>query len=107
MNTPCPIHIDMLSRLNRLPRRSWTRSEGRDTRVIGLTIESIGPRASVGDLAWIESGPAEKRVRFPAEVVGFHDRSVILMPIEYASGIRPGDRVLTEPDAGMRRERCQ
>ena len=95
MNLPCPIHIDMLSRLEKLPRRSWTRSEGRVTRVIGLTIESIGPRASVGDLAWIESGPAEKRIQIPAEVVGFHDRSVILMPIEYASGIRPGDRVLT------------
>ncbi|NLG35738.1 MAG: FliI/YscN family ATPase [Lentisphaerae bacterium] len=95
MNSPCPIHIDMLSRLEKLPRRSWTRSEGRVTQVIGLTIESIGPRASVGDLAWIESGPAEKRVRIPAEVVGFHERSVILMPIEYVSGIRPGDRVLT------------
>ena len=95
MNTPCPIDVDMLARLERLPRRSWVRSEGRVTRVIGLTIESIGPRASVGDLAWIESGPAERRVRIPAEVVGFHDRSVILMPIEYAAGIRPGDRVLT------------
>ena len=95
MPSPCPIHIDMLARLERLPRRSWTRSEGRVTRVIGLTIESIGPRASVGDLAWIESGSAENRIRIPAEVVGFHDRSVILMPIEYVAGIRPGDRVLT------------
>ena len=95
MNPQCPIDVDMLSRLERLPRRSWTRSEGRVTRVIGLTIESIGPRASVGDLAWIESGPAEKRVRIPAEVVGFHDRSVVLMPIEYVAGIRPGDRVFT------------
>ena len=95
MNTPGSIDVDMLARLEKLPRRSWTRSEGRVTRVIGLTIESIGPRASVGDLAWIESGPAEKRVRIPAEVVGFHERSVVLMPIEYVSGIRPGDRVLT------------
>lgn len=86
--------IDMISRLDHLPERTWTRSEGRVTRVIGLTIESIGPRASVGDLAWIETGPQERRVRIPAEVVGFHDSSVILMPIEYVAGIRPGDRVL-------------
>ncbi len=86
--------IDMLARLEKLPARSWTRSEGRVTRVIGLTIESVGPRSSVGDLAWIETGPVERRVRIPAEVVGFHERSVILMPIEYVAGIRPGDRVV-------------
>ncbi len=89
-----PGNIDMLSRLQRLPPRSWARSEGRVTRVIGLTIESVGPRSSVGDLAWIETGPSEKRTRIPAEVVGFNERAVILMPIEYVSGIRPGDRVL-------------
>jgi flagellum-specific ATP synthase len=86
--------INLLDRLDQLPSGSWTRSEGRVTRVIGLTIESVGPRSSVGDLAWIETGPAEQRTRIPAEVVGFHERSVILMPIEYVAGIRPGDRVI-------------
>ncbi len=94
------IQIDLLSRMDRLPKRSWTRSEGRVTRVIGLTVESTGPRVSVGDLAWIETGPPEARTRIPSEVVGFHERSVILMPIEYVAGIRPGDRVL--PAGAMR-----
>ncbi|HAS82656.1 MAG TPA: EscN/YscN/HrcN family type III secretion system ATPase [Verrucomicrobia bacterium] len=98
MNTD--VQIDLMPRLEQLPHRSWTRSEGRVTRVIGLTVESTGPTASVGDLAWIETGPVEMRTRIPAEVVGFHERSVILMPIEYVAGIRPGDRVL--PDGAMR-----
>lgn len=92
MNTA--VKVNALANLKRLPRHSWIRSEGRVTRVIGLTVESTGPRVSVGDLAWIEAGPPEARQSIPAEVVGFHERSVILMPIEHASGIRPGDRVL-------------
>ncbi len=94
------IHIDMLAKLAQLPKRGWIRSEGRVTRVIGLTIEATGPRVSVGDLTWVETGPPESRVRIPAEVVGFHERSVILMPLEYVAGIRPGDRVL--PAGSMR-----
>jgi flagellum-specific ATP synthase len=98
MNTA--VSLDLLRNLQKLPRHGWVRSEGRVTRVIGLTVESTGPRASVGDLAWIETGPVEARERIPAEVVGFHERSVILMPIEHAAGIRPGDRVL--PAGAMR-----
>ena len=98
MNTA--ITIDLLGNLQQLPRHGWIRSEGRVTRVIGLTVESTGPRSSVGDLAWIEAGPQEARERIPAEVVGFHERSVILMPIEHAAGIRPGDRVI--PAGAMR-----
>ena len=98
MNTA--ISLDLMRNLQQLPHHGWIRSEGRITQVIGLTVESTGPRASVGDLAWIETGPAEAREKIPAEVVGFHERSVILMPIEHATGIRPGDRVL--PAGAMR-----
>jgi len=90
------LDIDALSRVQALPEQCWERSEGRVTRVIGLTVESAGPLVSVGDLAWIETGNPNvpnQQARIPAEVVGFHERSVILMPIEYAVGIRPGDRV--------------
>lgn len=91
------LDIDVLSEARSLPTQSWAQLEGRVTQVIGLTVESAGPIASVGDLAWIETrmpSGAESKVRIPAEVVGFHERSVLLMPIEYAAGIRPGDRVV-------------
>ncbi len=87
--------IDIMSCINLLPTSSWARPEGRVTQVIGLTIESSGPLSSVGELVWIETGRDEKPTRIPAEVVGFHEKSVILMPIEHVSGIRPGDRVFT------------
>lgn len=91
------LDIDLCAQINALPDQTWVRSEGRVTRVIGLTVESAGPLASIGDLAWIETGRPEspdETVRIPAEVVGFRERSVLLMPIEYLAGIRPGDRVI-------------
>lgn len=87
------LDIDMVSRLDCLPQQNWVRPEGRVSRVIGLTVESVGPRVSVGDLAYIETVDDDGVHRIPAEVVGFHDHSVVLMPVEYVGGIRPGDRV--------------
>ena len=64
------------------------------SQVVGLTVESVGPRISVGDLVWIEARNGEEMKRIPAEVVGFRDRSVILMPVERLGGVRPGARVI-------------
>jgi len=68
--------------------------EGRVVEVIGLTVKSIGPRISVGDLAWIEAGNGHGTKLVPAEIVGFRDRFVLLMPVEHLQGIRPGARVI-------------
>ncbi|MGL5334618.1 MAG: flagellar protein export ATPase FliI [Enterovibrio sp.] len=59
---------------------------GRLIRVVGLTLEAVGCRAGVGSICKIEtcSGP------ICAEVVGFSNDILYLMPSEPLTGVRPG-----------------
>ena len=66
---------------------------GNVTRVIGLVIESKGPTVSIGDICYIESVRAKEPV--VAEVVGFKDNSVLLMPFGDMRGISPGSQVVS------------
>ncbi|MCL7746467.1 flagellar protein export ATPase FliI [Halalkalibacter alkaliphilus] len=61
---------------------------GKVTRVVGLTIESKGPQASIGDLCYIIVGKSQTKVK--AEVVGFRDENVLLMPLNGTMDISPG-----------------
>lgn len=63
---------------------------GKVSKVVGLTIESEGPQASIGDLCniCIARGKSVK-----AEVVGFKDEKVLLMPLGEMTGIGPGSVV--------------
>lgn len=63
---------------------------GEVTQVIGLTIEANGPRARLGEICHIFTNPQES---VPAEVVGFRDQRLILMPLGHTSGIGPGSMV--------------
>ncbi|MDD2715501.1 MAG: flagellar protein export ATPase FliI [Candidatus Wallbacteria bacterium] len=64
---------------------------GRVTKVIGLRIESLGPQVSVGDLCCIFPKDSQEFIR--AEVVGFSDNKVLLMPLGELGGIGSGARV--------------
>ncbi|WP_270171861.1 flagellar protein export ATPase FliI [Paenibacillus sp. SYP-B4298] len=64
------------------------RVNGKVTQVIGLTVESEGPDASVGDLCYIY--PAKSSKPLKAEVVGFRNNKVILMPLGDLHSIGPG-----------------
>ncbi len=69
-------------------RRARTLSfRGTVTDVIGLTIEASGPRARLGELCRIFP-----RAQNPvlAEVVGFREGKVLLMPLNGMDGISPG-----------------
>ncbi|HHY14541.1 MAG TPA: flagellar protein export ATPase FliI [Firmicutes bacterium] len=63
---------------------------GRVVQIVGLTIESIGPTTNIGDICLIKprSGP-----EIPAEVVGFRDQRVLLMPLADLAGVGPGSLV--------------
>lgn len=65
---------------------------GKVNRVVGLTIESRGPESSIGDLCYIYTG-VKKDKRIPAEVVGFKDENVLLMPFLQVTDIAPGSVV--------------
>src|SRR4051794_6019826 len=65
---------------------------GRVKQVVGLMIESQGPESSIGDLCFIHVGHRKKHV-IQAEVVGFRNENVILMPYTSVNDIAPGSLV--------------
>ncbi|MGQ4664620.1 flagellar protein export ATPase FliI [Metabacillus halosaccharovorans] len=65
---------------------------GKVKRVVGLMIESRGPESSIGDLCYIYAGSTNK-AKIPAEVVGFKDENVLLMPYLQVTHISPGSIV--------------
>jgi flagellum-specific ATP synthase len=73
-----------------LESRSFVRYTGKVTKVVGLTIEAEGPETHIGALCHIF--PQNNRMVL-AEVVGFKDKQVLLMPIGDMSGIGPGSIV--------------
>lgn len=64
------------------------RVNGKVTQVIGLTVESEGPDASVGELCKIY--PLKGGSPIPAEVVGFRDNRLLLMPLGELHAIGAG-----------------
>lgn len=77
-----------LARLDRLPRFA---GYGRTTRVIGLVIEAVGLDVALGELCRVSSLSEDASVL--AEVVGFHERGVLLMPLGGLEGVHPGSAV--------------
>ncbi|MBQ9365489.1 MAG: flagellar protein export ATPase FliI [Schwartzia sp.] len=68
--------------------------DGKVTQVIGLVIESKGPNVSLGELCYIKSRMPDVEP-IPAEVVGFREGHVLLMPIGEMTGIGPGCEVVS------------
>ena len=80
------------SLLDRLDEIDSYKRFGRVKQVVGLMIESQGPESSIGDLCLIHVNHRRKRV-IQAEVVGFRDENVILMPYTSVNDIAPGSLV--------------
>ncbi|RTZ47562.1 flagellar protein export ATPase FliI [Candidimonas sp. SYP-B2681] len=75
-----------------LATESWHVS-GRITRATGLVLEATGLRLAVGAACKIEVSPGQNYWA-DAEVVGFHDDTLYLMPQGDISGLPPGARVV-------------
>jgi flagellum-specific ATP synthase len=69
----------------------WTRRVGRVVRSVGLTLEAQGPDARLGEMCEIHTPGAKCPVA--AEVVGFADGRVLLMPYADLAGIEAGSEV--------------
>jgi flagellum-specific ATP synthase len=78
----------LASRIGDLPRLS---GHGRVTRVVGLVIEAVGLDVGLSELCRVTSLSEEQSVL--AEVVGFHERGVLLMPLGNIDGLHPGSSV--------------
>jgi len=83
------ITLDKYKRL--LETRKFVRYSGKVTKVVGLTIEAEGPETHIGALCHVF---AQNNRMVLAEVVGFRDKKVLLMPIGDMSGIGPGNLVV-------------
>src|SRR3954453_74404 len=66
-------------------------NRGRVVQLTGLVIESEGPLAAVGEVCRIES-THDPSVTL-AEVVGFRNHHLLLMPLGEIHGIHPGSEV--------------
>jgi len=67
-------------------------AKGKVYRLVGTVVESIGPVASLGDLCQIRT--RRNGHRSYAEVVGFHENRVLLMPLGELNGVAPGAEVV-------------
>jgi flagellum-specific ATP synthase len=89
MLTNLAVDFDEVRR--RLRYQKWFRLYGRVTKVVGLTIESVGPHAALGELCAIRASGREECI---AEVVGFRDGRLVLMPLGELSAVSPGADVV-------------
>lgn len=82
---------------SRLKSASLIEKIGRVAQLSGLVIESDGPMASLGDVCRIKS--ARDGSGLLAEVVGFRDHRILLMPLGDMHNIHTGATVVASPQA--------
>ena len=83
--------------LNIIEQTKSIREIGKITEIIGLIIEADGPDASIGDLCYIYNKFGDNPVW--AEVVGFKENKILLMPLGAMEGIQPGAIVVNTGEA--------
>ncbi len=76
---------------NALRQVSSSQEYGRVVEAVGLSIQSQGPQVGLGELCFVE--PPDGGEALPAEVVGFREGRVILMPLGRGRDIQPGSVV--------------
>src|SRR5262245_4401052 len=78
--------------LERLTRAALLTPRGKVARVVGLVIEATAPAGPVGDLCRIDTARSTEGVL--AEIVGFRDQHLLLMPLGDMDGVAPGAEVV-------------
>lgn len=78
--------------LNVVQTENFIKFTGRVSKLIGLTIESIGPAVEVGEVCYIY--PLKGSEPVVSEVIGFKGEVVLLMPLGEMTGIGPGSKVV-------------
>jgi len=69
--------------------KQFYKSYGKVSKVVGLTVESLGPKARLNDLCKIYIDK-DMTTHVMAEVVGFQDSRLILMPVDSMEGVGVG-----------------
>ena len=93
--------VDLARYHSVLDRSSPIVAVGRVTKVTGFVTEADGPATQLGSICHIY--PAGNRPRVKAEVLGFRDDRVLLVPLGEIRGIAPGNRVVAgDQDASIK-----
>ncbi|MFZ9298084.1 MAG: FliI/YscN family ATPase [Hylemonella sp.] len=94
MTTDFALEVERL-----LPQLHSPRPErcGTLVRLVGMRLEARGIMAPIGSCCQIstQEGPS-----IDAEVVGFNDKTLYLMPLQEPTGLAPGAMVRLKPDSG-------
>ena len=75
VNSACPIRV-----------------EGQVTKVLGNIIEGNGPAMPIGGICHIL--PSKSVEPINAEVIGFRDQCLLLMPLNKSGGVEPGSSIV-------------
>ncbi len=78
--------------MNALENSNLIKYSGKVSKLVGLTIESLGPAVELGEVCYIY--PLKGREPIKSEVVGFKGEVVLLMPLGEMTGIGPGSKVV-------------
>lgn len=80
-----------LDKYNGLLEREYYEEIGKVVKLVGLTIEATGPKSNLNDVCYIKcEGQEEAKL---AEVVGFRENRIILMPYDNMTGVGLGSNV--------------
>ncbi len=80
--------------MGRVEEAQTIQMEGKVSKVIGTVIEGTGPSMAVGGVCRILSPRSSTPVR--AEVVGFREGALLLMPLNSSDGVEPGSIIVAD-----------
>jgi flagellum-specific ATP synthase len=87
---------DFESIRERIESTSTIKAAGYVSKVVGLVVEANGPAVQLGCICDIDGTEGEAPVS--AEILGFRDHSVLMMPLEDIRAIGPGSRVVARQE---------
>ena len=95
------LNLDQKHYHEKLDQALQFQEAGKVTKSMGLIFEAYLPGAAVGSVVEIQSSSAMSGSRAPieAEVIGFRDKKVILMPFEDSHGVNNDSRVVLKKKA--------
>ncbi|HSA58516.1 MAG TPA: flagellar protein export ATPase FliI [bacterium] len=79
-----------------LNQAATVKVKGRVTELVGLVAKAVIPNVKVGELCLIDAAGGRGKIK--AEVVGFKENEVLLMPLGNLEGIAPGSEVTSTGD---------
>jgi flagellum-specific ATP synthase len=81
----------------RIAKTATIKASGFVNKMVGLVVEANGPAVQLGSMCDIYGTDQERPIT--AEVLGFRDKTVLMMPLEEIRNIGPGSRVVAREDS--------